>query len=134
MTKFFLLNIVFIASFYSLGFTVDKGSLCVASMPGEKAYNGPNMTSAETYVGAADTIVVQVGKNEIMVSPDSGGKIYGLSLDKNHLVQIKKGNSNKVSFWFDFKEEGSSSLCLWYYKGYGTFSLLNTNDRRCNCN
>ena len=112
-------------------FAAGSGSVCVAPMPGRHAYNGPAMTQVPSYIGPGDTLVIHIGEKEMIISPASGGKIDGLSLESKHLVRIRRANITTVSFWFDFKKENSSNLCLWYYLGYGTFSMLNASDDRC---
>lgn len=78
-------------------------------------------------------MAIRIGEKEMTISPVSGGRIGGLSKEKRHLVRIRRDNNTIVSFWLDFKKENATNLCLWYYTGYGTFSLLNAHDERCKC-
>ena len=134
MRRFILVIVLFTQAMFCVAADADKGSLCAAAMPGGGSQRLPNMAAANSYFSPTDSLLVQVGQTKSMsVSAAAGGKIDGLPLDERHLVQIKRDGITRVSFWFDFREEQSTTLCLWYYSGYGTFSLLDNSDKRCRC-
>lgn len=130
--KSYLLATLFLLN-STLVFAAGSGSVCVAPMPGDKAYNGPPMSMGKSYIAPGDTLTIRIGEKEMIISPASGGRIGGLSTEKRHLVRMRRADKTIVSFWFDFRKENASNLCLWYYRGYGTFSLLNEHDERCKC-
>lgn len=130
--KLYFIAILFLVN-TALAYAADGGSICIGPMPGEKAYTDMPMSMAPSYVGSGETLTIRIGDKEMSTSPTSGGRIDGLSLENKHLIQIKRDNTTIVSFWFDFKKENANALCLWYKKGYGTFTLFHATDKLCKC-
>ena len=130
--QLYLIAILFLVN-TSLVYAATDGSICVGSMPEKKAYTDMPMTMAPSYVGPGETLTIRIGDKEMSTSPTSGGRIDGLAIEKKHLIQIRRRNTTIVSFWFDFKKENATELCLWYYKGYGTFTLFHATDKLCKC-
>lgn len=110
----------------------DRGSICIDKMPGNQATPGdPPMTAPEIFIAPGSTLMIQVDSlPAVIVSPQQASIIKDISLNGRHIVKIKIDNKLKTSFKFKFTKR-EHSLCLWYYKGYGTFSLRPAKECQC---
>ncbi len=130
--KLYVIVILFLVN-TSLLYAATDSSICVGPMPGKKAATDMPMTMAPSYVGPGETVTIRIGDKEMTASPTTGGRIADLAIEKKHLIQIRRRNTTIVSFWVDFKKETANDLCLWYKKGYGTFTVLHATDKLCKC-
>ena len=112
---------------------LDQGSICIPRLPGSSAaISEPAMTPPGQYISPNSTLLIQVDKRKpITVSPSLSGAIKGLSLKGKHLLKIRHDGRIVTSFSFSFEKEGVKDLCLWYYKGYGTFLLKPAKECKC---
>ena len=63
-----------------------------------------------------------------------GLPMSGLAIGKRHLVRIRDGEKLIESFFFTFKDRGSTNLCLSYGPWYETWDLSAPGRRRwCRC-
>lgn len=129
----FGLVIVLLFSFISSD--LYAASLCMGPMPGqdEELPTMPIMSDSDLYIPPTATLEIQIANKGMKISVGKGGVIKELEENKKHLVKVIYDGKIFQSFWMDFKEHGTSDLCLWYYQGYGTLSLLNSREKRCNC-
>ncbi len=79
---------------------------------------------------------VQVDDGEILhLGFNKDSKLENLSLRERHLVKIRRSGKLVESFWFDFNDYQSNSLCLWFYPLHQTWSLWDLDGSRhlCSC-
>jgi hypothetical protein len=84
-------------------------------------------------VEPGDVVDIYIGNRSGVVSPSKAGIIDSLLTAEKQKVTIKVNGKNITSFYFNFKDYGSDTLCLWYKKGYGTWSLNSMPSKHCKC-
>ncbi|MEW6731219.1 MAG: hypothetical protein AB1489_07770 [Acidobacteriota bacterium] len=131
--KYLGLYFVIACYFYPIGLTIDSGSICIPPMPGSSGkISEPAMTPREQFIPPGSTLTIQIdNRKPLTISPQQGASIENLSLTGRHTIKIRRDNKTVTSFRFSFHKEGSSHLCLWYYQGYGSFSLRPAQDCKC---
>jgi hypothetical protein len=111
-----------------------EGKLCVARLP--------KLNSLDLYLGSKprpnSKSVFQIVLDEhdtASVNSDSGAMFAKVDTTRKHNIKISLGGSPRENFKFTFKAKGSTSLCLFYRKAYGTWSLepLAWNKGKCSC-
>ncbi|MBC7797849.1 MAG: hypothetical protein H7Z37_13330 [Pyrinomonadaceae bacterium] len=128
-----LLLLFLFLSIFQVASVFGQGSICIPALPGLTAKtNDLPMTPPGQFISPNSTLSIQVDKRKpAIVSLTSSGEIKGLSLKGRHLLKIRRDGKTVTSFWFSFEKEGEKDLCLWYYKGYGTFSIKPAKDCKC---
>ena len=108
------------------------GSLCIPALPGaSNSISDPPMTQ-EQYISPDGPLLLQVDSlSPVTVSPTSAGMVKDIPYKGRHLLTIRREGKIVTSFKFSFEKEHDKDLCLWYYAGYGTFSLRPA--KECSC-
>jgi hypothetical protein len=84
-------------------------------------------------VEPSDVIDIHIGNRSAVVSPSKAGTIDSLLTAEKQKVTIKVHGKNVASFYLIFKDYGTDTLCLWYDRGYGTWSLDSMPSKHCKC-
>jgi hypothetical protein len=110
----------------------NTGSLCVPHLPGKSDVPELAMSPPNEYIAPDSILQVQIDNGKpLIVSPEKGVKFDKLSLNGKHLIKIRINNRLKSSFYFSLKNQASENLCLFYYKGYGTFHFKPAKECKC---
>jgi hypothetical protein len=82
-----------------------------------------------------NTAIILDGHDSIIVTSDSGAVFPKVETSVSHRLKIYLEGTLRESFRFSFKKKGSRSLCLFYRKPYGTWSLepLAGREEKCRC-
>lgn len=100
----------------------DSGSICVEKLPAARPleeYYGPKPRPGSKSV----FLIILNDADTVTITSGAGGFFGKLKYAARHRVRILLDDKPREAFTFDFKERGSSQLCLFYRKPYGTWSL-----------
>jgi hypothetical protein len=80
-----------------------------------------------------DIVDIHIGNRSAVVSPSKAGTIDSLLTGDKQRATIKVHGKSIASFYFSFKDYGADTLCLWYDRGYGTWSMESMPSNHCKC-
>jgi hypothetical protein len=110
------------------------GKVCVGGLP--------LLNSLDAYFGSKPRPnsrsifrIILDGHDSLVVTSDSGAVFPNVDTSIIHRLKITMDGKPRESFKFSFKKKGSASLCLFYSKPHGTWSLepLAGREGKCGC-
>ncbi len=110
----------------------EHRTLCMASFkPTDLGVSEPVMSPAADFIAPAKLRIV-IGKQSAQVDGRHGAH-FALTRKPRYLIEIWQNKQRKLSFWLKFSDYASDALCLWHKPNYGTISVIEQSDPRCQC-
>jgi hypothetical protein len=111
-----------------------SGKICVARFPKINPLDSYLGTRARPSSKSVFRVVLD-NIDSASITSDSGAAFVKMDTSVSHKLKISLDGTLRENFKFDFKTRGSISLCLFYRKAYGTWSLepLKWHEKKCSC-
>lgn len=120
---------IFISCSYLFASPSGLGVVLICRMPGGISSQPLKNGSVEPN----DVVNIHIGNRSAVISPAKAAAIDSLLTSEKQKVTIKTHGKNIASFYFNFKDYGTDTVCIWYDRGYGTWSLESMPSKHCNC-